>query len=381
MCWWSWVCIPVNIVQCRVNTSQVSRMKPCSTPKKCRRFYTFPRAQRFLLFLVLVVLTWYSKHFITIVREDDSELHAFLSQNQEELMKMVDAEERQEEVDQFHLLLSTATVPEESFTPAQNSSYLIEEPDFCKRRQEMRIIAYVHSSISHVQKRQETRKTWGNPMFYPFGKMSIVFFVGKAKNESETKIVEEESKQFRDIIQGDFEDEYSSLTYKAMSALTWINRHCSNVMWTLHADDDILINHYQFWKFLASLKITDLEDQIICHVFGMSPVLREGRYQVPFKQYPFSKYPDYCSGFAWLTLTKSVSRLLQESRNVPFLWVDDAWLTGVVAREAGLKVSKAYNNLFEMKLTDSSQLQKERIFYHVESGNRLAYWEQLLKLS
>ncbi|XP_076057014.1 beta-1,3-galactosyltransferase 5-like isoform X3 [Oratosquilla oratoria] len=338
---------------------------PSARPKRClctmyqrsmacmvQRLEGICNKKLILLFLVLVVLTWYSKHFITIVREDDSELHAFLSQNQEE-----------------------------SFTPAQNSSYLIEEPDFCKRRQEMRIIAYVHSSISHVQKRQETRKTWGNPMFYPFGKMSIVFFVGKAKNESETKIVEEESKQFRDIIQGDFEDEYSSLTYKAMSALTWINRHCSNVMWTLHADDDILINHYQFWKFLASLKITDLEDQIICHVFGMSPVLREGRYQVPFKQYPFSKYPDYCSGFAWLTLTKSVSRLLQESRNVPFLWVDDAWLTGVVAREAGLKVSKAYNNLFEMKLTDSSQLQKERIFYHVESGNRLAYWEQLLKLS
>lgn len=80
--------------------------------------------------------------------------------------------------------------------------FLIEEADFCKRRPHLSILAYVHSSISSVEKRKETRGTWASAGAYDKGvRMGVVFMVGRAKTRGEENIIQEESRRYHDIVQ------------------------------------------------------------------------------------------------------------------------------------------------------------------------------------
>ncbi|XP_071526943.1 beta-1,3-galactosyltransferase 1-like [Panulirus ornatus] len=217
--------------------------------------------------------------------------------------------------------------------------FLIEEADFCQKRPGLQVIAYVHSSIMRVKQRNETRATWANASAYDMGHMSVhvgaVFMVGRAKNDVERQIVQEESQRYHDIVQGDYGDHYRLLSYKGLSAFYWINLHCPHVPWTLHADDDTHIDIFLYYKALQELNDKAKEQFVCSHMYG--PALRWGRWKVRRKEYPARDYPLYCSGGAWFLQTKLIPRLLKASKVVPFLWVDDAYITGLLAKEAGIK--------------------------------------------
>lgn len=89
--------------------------------------------------------------------------------------------------------------------PSIPKRFLIEEADYCQRRPNLQIIAYVHSSILRVSQRRDTRNTWGNASAYDMGAMNVsigvVFMVGRAKNQMEQQIVQEESERHHDIVQ------------------------------------------------------------------------------------------------------------------------------------------------------------------------------------
>ena len=108
-------------------------------------------------------------------------------------------------------VLSSTFIPREPDTiplgqsPDIPKRFLIEEGDYCKQRPKLQIIAYIHSSILRVKQRSETRSSWGNASAYNMGSMNVsigvVFMVGRAKNELERLIIQEESNKYHDIVQ------------------------------------------------------------------------------------------------------------------------------------------------------------------------------------
>ncbi|XP_071526449.1 uncharacterized protein [Panulirus ornatus] len=256
--------------------------------------------------------------------------------------------------------------------------FLIEEADFCQKRPGLQVIAYVHSSIMRVKQRNETRATWANASAYDMGHMSVhvgaVFMVGRAKNDVERQIVQEESQRYHDIVQGDYGDHYRLLSYKGLSALHWINLHCLHVPWTLHADDDTHIDIFLYYKALQELDEESREQFICSHMYG--PALRWGRWKVRYEEYPAKNYPLYCSGGAWFLQTKFVPQLLKASRSVPFLWVDDAYLTGLLANKAGIKKLPFH------KYYGGPHLQPEKlghqVAWFVKFAPRPVWWDMIV---
>ncbi|XP_066952185.1 beta-1,3-galactosyltransferase 1-like [Macrobrachium rosenbergii] len=212
----------------------------------------------------------------------------------------------------------------------------IEESDFCQKHSDLDIIAYVHSSISRFIPRNITRATWANATAQNLGvKVGAVFMVGRPKNENEARILKEESDRYHDIVQGDYADHYRLLSYKGLAALHWINKHCSHVKWMMHSDDDVHLDIFLYWQKIKDLS-EDIKERFICsHMYG--PALRSGRWYVSYEQYPRRDYPLYCSGGLWFLQTKKLPLLLEASKTVPFLWVDDAYLTGLLAIKAGIE--------------------------------------------
>ncbi|XP_042204196.1 beta-1,3-galactosyltransferase 5-like [Homarus americanus] len=253
--------------------------------------------------------------------------------------------------------------------------FLIEEPDFCRKRPNLTIVAYVHSSISSVMKRMETRTTWASVGVHDEGvKMGVVFMVGQAKNSYESKIIRDESRRFGDIVQGNYTDAYHLLSHKALASLQWVLKHCPHVPWTLHADDDILIDTFFLNKFLKHNATTD---SFICYNWKSSKIRRDGRWCVRSEEFPDLNYPSYCAGGAWVIATHLGSRLLHAAKTARFLWVDDVYITGVLAQPAGVGRSMKHNKYFRLEGIDEEEL-GDKIFWFEPNKPRMTWWLKLL---
>lgn len=239
--------------------------------------------------------------------------------------------------------------------------FLIEEADACLRKEEhVEVVAYVHSAIRRVEQRRQTRLTWVNSTAL---NMVVVFMVGRAKNDQEREIVRRESELYHDIVQGDYGDHYHLLSYKALSSLYWITRYCSHVPWTLHADDDLLIDTFLLHKLMQDEDETPEEkNKFHCNVLWDWNILRQGKWKVTQQELNERKYPPYCQGIIWFISTKQVSKLLEASASVNFLWVDDAYITGYLAREAKIGLS----NLGQYVIGGP--------FKNTDVGNKLAWF-------
>lgn len=147
-----------------------------------------------------------------------------------------------------------------------------------------------------------------------------------------------------------------------MAAIYWVTTYCSHVPWTLHADDDILLDPFLFQRVLHRAP----RDALICTVMEGEPG-REGKWAMPYEQYPYSLYPPFCQGVMWLAATNLLPKLLQASQHVDFLWIDDVYLTGVVAQQA------------EIPHYDFSYLIADTVFIKKHLGNKLAWYHLFFK--
>ncbi|XP_047476435.1 lactosylceramide 1,3-N-acetyl-beta-D-glucosaminyltransferase A-like [Penaeus chinensis] len=263
-------------------------------------------------------------------------------------------------------------------------AFLIEEADFCRRRPRLQVIAYVHSAISRVQERQETRSTWANATASGLGvDIAAVFMVGRAKGERERQIVQEESQRYHDIIQvrmqhhdsrqGDYVDHYRQLSLKALSSLAWVQHHCPQVPWTLHADDDVFIDVFLMKGILQDFR-AETTEAFLCNS-EWSRTQRSGRWAVSHDDFRNDEYPVFCSGAAWVLPTRLLPRLLRASQTAPFLWVDDVYITGILARHAGVT---HLGTGYKAKHIQPSDVGDVMVWYNVKDDRR-KWWKKLTR--
>ncbi|XP_076042311.1 uncharacterized protein LOC143026182 [Oratosquilla oratoria] len=268
--------------------------------------------------------------------------------------------------------------------PSIPTRFLIEEADFCtkKRNPRLRMIGFVFSSISEIRKRSVTRRTWASSKISrKYGiRMAVVFIVGRAKNKREERILKKASLHFHDIIQGDFEDHHDLLTYKTLAGLVWVHRHCSHVRWTFKADDNILVDDFLFDKKIKDIEALGMVDQIYCDIRKETDVLREGKGGILREEFPEDNYPPYCRGSMWFMPTALAPRLLAIAQVTNFVRNEDAYVTGLVAMNAGIGHALfqftrfwTYNGEFNREKLDSV------IVWGPLDLQRPIYWKILVK--
>lgn len=174
--------------------------------------------------------------------------------------------------------------------------------------------------------------------------------------------------------QGDYGDHYRLLTYKGLAGIYWINQHCTHVPWTLHSDDDTHIDIFLYHRSLQQLDEGSKQKFICSHMYG--PALRYGRYKVRYEEYPGKEYPLYCSGGAWFLQTRLIPRLLEARKTVPYLWVDDAYITGLLARRAGIR-QLPFQRYYGGPHPKPEQLGREVVWFE-KFGSRLEWWQKIV---
>ncbi|NWW29177.1 B3GT4 galactosyltransferase, partial [Falcunculus frontatus] len=201
------------------------------------------------------------------------------------------------------------------------------------------LLILVPSAPSHLQQRLAVRDTWGGP-WEGSGTPSTrtVFVLGVSPSPPSQRELLGESRQHRDILQGDFSDSYGNLTWKTLLLLRWARVCCGGAAFLLKADDDVFVNVPAVATHLATRRAASPPRLYLGRVhWGVVPNRDpRSRHHVPEGLYPGGRFPPYCSGTAYALSRQAVAALLEAAvAGVPLVAPEDVWV-GLCARRAGV---------------------------------------------
>lgn len=162
------------------------------------------------------------------------------------------------------------------------------------------LLVLVHSAPKNYAKRKTIRETWGSQTG---DNVKIVFMLGLVNEFNLQSRLEEENRQFNDIIQGNFLDTYKNITYKHVMVFKYVIYHCPQAKYILKTDDDVFVNMPTMRNFLTvDLSPYGARNVLFCTVKKNSKVLRtyRSKWRVSFSEYPQRNYPSYCPGWTLL---------------------------------------------------------------------------------
>ncbi|XP_065300335.1 beta-1,3-galactosyltransferase 5-like [Dermacentor albipictus] len=199
----------------------------------------------------------------------------------------------------------------------------------------------VFTASDHFEHRSTVRSTWGGALTKMSG-LKVLFMLGRPGSDPVQERIVQEDGTHEDIVQGNFVDTYKNLTLKSLMMLTWVTRFCPNARFVLKIDDDVLLNVWDFVATLNHLSAVEQQPTIWGRVWTQSrpsrkTVGRYGKWYVPKSMYPRATYPDYVNGPAYLISGDSISLLLRSARLVPYLYIEDVYITGLLADKAGVR--------------------------------------------
>jgi beta-1,3-galactosyltransferase 1 len=270
--------------------------------------------------------------------------------------------------------------------------YVINSPNICGKDQVF-IMVYIHTAPDHYKRRMVIRRTWGKTEQYSVP-LRVVFVMGLAKlgkNSSDSEAEQAllfESEQYGDIVQEDFLDSYHNLTHKGVAALKWITNYCSQATYILKTDDDIFVNMYTLIRHMQHLhkNPNNTHSLLMCAVWYGMPVMRTGKWKVTKEEWKDDYYPTYCSGSAFVLSTDVAIKLYKTSYHVPFFWVDDFYITGLLPLKAGNITHRQFLSTFVLNGDKLEELFTgpqwySYIFSHVHNLNRIqAVWDTMTRM-
>ena len=197
------------------------------------------------------------------------------------------------------------------------------------------LVIIIHSHPQHRQLRQTLRKTWADENINPeLTKTKTVFVVGLSDADED---IREEANVYSDVIQGGFIDSYRNMTIKHLLGYRWVADNCRDAGYVLKSDDDQFIDTFQLSRYLATFLPSSAETWYLCQVLTSGPHRHQGsKWFVTEEEWPQgAEYPAYCAGWAYVTTVTTVVAVLDWSHHLPFFWIDDIHVTGIIPHNFG----------------------------------------------
>jgi hypothetical protein len=276
--------------------------------------------------------------------------------------------------------LSTGQMTFTPTTPLNLSSAdfeLINKPTFCYGKF---VSVIVSSAVDNVERRQVIRKTWASDH-------KVHFVIGRPTNDSLQMMIDREAAHYGDIIQSSFTDTYRNLTYKSVAGLAWFRDYCTSPF-ILKVDDDLYVNIKSVENFLK--KGAKLQNGIYCQVARHAQVIRSpkseySKWLVTPQEYSGNFYPDYCLGsFGAMIGRTAISTLLDQVNNVPFFWLEDVYITGLLRERTSLRIMQIARNKLVSELSKFNVYNADSIYLGpvgVSAEDMLHLWQNITAVS
>lgn len=164
------------------------------------------------------------------------------------------------------------------------------------------------SSVKNFARRQLIRNSWANN-----SNLRVGFIIGEPRETLYTKMIQIEQEKYDDLIQGNFTDNYRTLSYKSIVAWKWILTNCQNslIRFIIKIDDDTILNSIYLEKLLLNkFYFENSHNSFLCEVFtGDKPIknikskyyVKDNEYNA--KLYGINYYSSLCFGPGFLVNT------------------------------------------------------------------------------
>ncbi|CAM1313988.1 Uncharacterised protein g6403 [Pycnogonum litorale] len=258
-------------------------------------------------------------------------------------------------------------------------SFIANFRNICAKHQDLFLLAVVHASPERIRNRQLIRDTWGNASLYERTKTKVLFFSGIHDDINVRKSLKREADKHKDIVIQSYRENYKNQTYKTIAWLKWTVEHCPNVSFVLKVDDDAFVNIFELVKSLNSSKWRN--DRLLCNEKINQPVIRDhrDRYYVSIEDFGKDRYPNHCSGLAYIIPGHLIPRLQNNTKYESFFWLDHIYLTGLVRERSKLKINNI-NDAFANSVIVDEFKKGQKLFaqINVRDKNVHAYWKALM---
>ena len=223
--------------------------------------------------------------------------------------------------------------------------YLINNKNVCAERGGLnQLLVFVHSAPKHFERRTVIRQTWGSISNIENFSIKRVFVLGRQNNKTVQTTINHEHALHRDIVQGNFLDTYFNLSQKHILGIRWASEFCKTAKYIIKADDDVFVNPFGFFRDLV-IKYPNITQTILCNIRpnGTDPIQRNGARKYKwgvnsdiFKNlthWPFT----FCQGYFVIYSSDIVSAIYNAAKRncMPYVWLDDAYVTGILAHNVG----------------------------------------------
>ncbi|XP_037514515.1 beta-1,3-galactosyltransferase 5-like [Rhipicephalus sanguineus] len=261
--------------------------------------------------------------------------------------------------------------------PENTSAWKIR---YACRRPNLRILYFVHTAPKNVEKRRFLRKTIGDPTIACEMNSAIAFFVGEAPQLNDHEAVLGEALREGDVVVLNFTDTYKNLTYKFVHGAKWVSENCllDPTATIVKLDDDVLVNTFSLSAYLTSgvMALTGIHCQVIT---GAEPFRKPiSKWYVSQNDYALKVYPPYCLGAVFIMQPSVLFSLHAASSHVPFFWVDDVYITGILAEYANVTLVQMVSYTIIGKGKKTPAVKDTTIFLHTSwYGTSRAEMEQI----
>lgn len=212
----------------------------------------------------------------------------------------------------------------------KNFTFIIKHENKCAHSSVF-LLMLISSAPQNQDLRNAIRSTWGKEN----GTIKTVFLLGAVGDDQLRKSIVEEDEENGDIIQGNFEDSYTNLSYKTIMALKYAVYHCPNAVYSLKLDDDVFVNIPLMKNYLNNdISPFGARKLLQCIVLSGKKPIREPytKWSVSEELYPEEYYPTYCQGPHVLLSPDVVFNLYREAQKLPYFYLEDVFTYGLAAR-------------------------------------------------
>ncbi|XP_023337856.1 beta-1,3-galactosyltransferase 5 [Eurytemora carolleeae] len=166
--------------------------------------------------------------------------------------------------------------------------------------------------------------------------VQMLFVVGK---NVYTRSLSDEIQEYKDIMMLDIKESYENLVYKTLSGLKFFET--SNLDFVIKMDDDLTINLQELIRTVQSIPRNTQN----IHCYPLHNIKRSRftdycpkKFHISAEQWPQSGMPSYCLGWVYIIEPTIVTRLLDQTEHVPFIHIDDVFVTGLLRSSAGINI-------------------------------------------
>ncbi|EEC09539.1 beta-1,3-galactosyltransferase 5-like [Ixodes scapularis] len=254
--------------------------------------------------------------------------------------------------------------------------YILLPANLCKRGNSLIHLDYlvlIYSAPNHFDQRKAVRETWVFDMKrHP--NIRTAFLLARTEDDKVQRSIETESYLHADIIQGTFFDHYRNLTLKTKMMMTWVMRFCPHVNFLFKSDDDTFVNVGNILKVTKDKSRDAIYGEL--HVNEQPRRNSSSKWYVSKEEYKGTEYPPFVAGAFYVLGGRTLRRLYNAMEQVPFICLEDVFLTGFVAEKVGVDriLEKAIRD--NEKVTACDVTKKATSHYITPNMMRL-FWYQI----